>query len=469
MIRAPKPSLKHHHTRGHALRQAAIALLVCAAVTGGPTLTFAQDNLLAASEMSGNIEPAPIVSADSSNGPAVDINPPLPVAEAEADLNAPEPPPSAEISAAPRRFHYALRLTIRGVYDDNINVSHTNRISDFITAIEPGIMVGFGDINERQENYVQFVYAPSIFLYADHDEANAVQHLLHLEGQYHFSRLTVRLSQDVQILDGSNLDIATGTDPVHDRVNVDVGGRTRVNIYTTNLGGSYYLSGKTFLSSQLGAAIYDYSTLLSSQAMFGNLFINYAYSEKLTFGFGGGGGYNFVDEPTPDQTFQQALARFDYNPSGKIKITASGGVEFRESDGNDNTYVSPVFGLGLDYHPFDGSSVRMDLNRRVNNSAVLTGQDYTTTSITASVRQRLLRRFSVGVTGGYENSDYFSVVNGVQSDRNDDYFFIQPAVDVNVTRFWTVGAYYLRRQNSSSLETYSFHDNQVGIRTSLTF
>jgi hypothetical protein len=242
-----------------------------------------------------------------------------------------------------------------------------------------------------------------------------------------------------------------------------------VNIYTTNLGGSYYLTGKTFLSSQVGAAIYDYSTLLSSQALFGNLFINYAYSPKLTFGVGGGGGYNFVEEPTPDQTFQQALARLDYDATGKVKITASGGVEFRESEGSNETYVSPVFGVGMSYQPFDGTSIHVDFNRRIMNSAVLAGEDYTTTSIVLSAQQRLLQRLSLGLTGGYENSDYFSVVDNLQSSRNDNYFFVQPSIDVNVTRFWTVGAYYLRRQNSSSVETFSFNDNQVGLRTSLTF
>lgn len=446
------------------LRIAIATLLVLIGTLTATPRAGAQDVLLATNDAAGNVEPAMLVTEDTS----VDINPPLP--QPEADLNAPEPPPSAEISAVPRRFHYAIRLSIRGVYDDNINVSHTHRISDYTTAIEPALMVGFGDINERQENYVQLVYAPSIFLYAEHDEANAVQHLIHLEGQYHLSRLTLRLSQDVQILDGSNLDIATGTDPVHDRVNVDVGGRTRVNIFTTSLGASYYVSGKTFLSSQVGAAIYDYETLLSSRAVFGNLFINYAYSPKLTVGLGGGGGFNEVDEPTPDQTFQQALVRVDYSPGGKLKFTGSGGVEFRESEGNDDTFVSPVFGVGVQYQPFDGTSVNVDVNRRVMNSAVLAGQDYTTTSVTAALRQRFLRRCTVGVTGGYENSDYFDVVhNNNSSERSDDYFFVQPSVDVNVTRFWTVGAYYLRRQNSSSVETYSFHDNQVGLRTSLTF
>src|SRR6266542_3597847 len=39
-------------------------------------------------------------------------------------------------SGESRRFHYHLQLTVRGVWDDNIFISHTNRVSDYYFAIE---------------------------------------------------------------------------------------------------------------------------------------------------------------------------------------------------------------------------------------------------------------------------------------------------------------------------------------------
>ena len=41
------------------------------------------------------------------------------------------------ISGEPRRFHYGLSLTVRGVWDDNIFLSHTNKVSGYYFAIEP--------------------------------------------------------------------------------------------------------------------------------------------------------------------------------------------------------------------------------------------------------------------------------------------------------------------------------------------
>jgi len=187
-------------------------------------------------------------------------------------------------------------------------------------------------------------------------------------------------------------------------------------------------------------------------------------------GVGSTGGVDFVDNPNPDETFEQANVRASYQATGKIAFNFSGGVEFRQFENNSRSeYISPVFELSATYQPFDGTSVTLAGSRRTFNSGVLAGQDFAGTTITASLRQRLLQRFYVGVSGGYQNSDYFSTVSGVAANRQDNYYFIEPTLDFSITRFWTVGGYYLHRRNDSSFQSFSFDDNQVGIRTGLTF
>ncbi len=85
------------------------------------------------------------------------------------------------------------------------------------------------------------------------------------------------------------------------------------------------------------------------------------------------------------------------------------------------------------------------------------------------LRQRFLQRIFIGLNMGYENDDYFSTANGIDVSRTDNYYYFQSSIDVNVTRFWSIGAYYLHREDSSSLESFRFSDNQVGGRTSLSF
>ena len=380
--------------------------------------------------------------------------------------------PGNEVSAVPKRFQYAFRLNLRGVYDDNIFLTNTNRVDDFYFAIEPGLTLGYGDIVGRDANYIRFDYAPSIFLFADNSDADAIQHLFRLEGRYSFGHLGLSISQDVHLLEGANLGstLSDTTSPVSG-VNLDTGGDTEVNIFTTRANLTYDLTGKTFLSGGLFFTVYDYEDLISSDTISGNLFINYNYSPKLVVGFGGTAGYNWVDSDNPDQSFEQINIRTTYQISGKVSLNASVGVEFRQFEDNlrGEGYISPVYELGATYQPFPGTTLTARGSRRSLNSAVLQAQNYASTNITFGARQRLLRRIYLGLTAGYENSDYYNTVEFVNASRSDNYVFVQPAVDVTLTEFWTAGVYYLHRNNDSSFGSFSFNDNQVGLRTSLSY
>jgi hypothetical protein len=432
--------------------------------------------------------------------PILAVEKPVPAPVDDVALNGPPPvesyalPPAPSeggkgiygagtgITSAPKRFQWGVRLTIRGVYDDNILLSHFDRISDWYVAIEPAITIGFGDIVARQDNYIRLDYAPSIFVYIDHSDDDAMQHLIRLEGQYRLGRLTLGLSQDVQILHGSHLDTSTldaSAIAVAGSINAGVNGRTHVDIYRTNVGATYDLSDKTFLSSEFHYVVNDFNTLISSDEIYGNLFFNYKFSPKLAFGLGAGGGFNTVDIG-PDSTFEQGLARVQYQLTGKISLNASAGVEVRQfdnNDDNDNNHgsrgdrVSPVYEIGAVYQPFDGTVITLRGSSRVLNSAIVAEADYLATNVLVGVRQRLLQRVYLGFTAGYEHADYFPTVNGVDGNasRDDDYFLIEPAVDVMVTRWFTVGAYYLYRTNDSAIARFDYYENQVGMRASFTY
>jgi hypothetical protein len=190
----------------------------------------------------------------------------------------------------------------------------------------------------------------------------------------------------------------------------------------------------------------------------------------MVIGLGGTAGYDRVDAPNPNQNFEQANIRFSYQATGKLDFAAAGGVEFRHFEGDTrDQHVAPVFEIGMNYTPFDGTKISLTANRRVLNSAVLAAQNYSVTNISVGVQQRMLQRFFIGLNGGYENSDYFSTVGTAGPTRKDDYLFIQPSIAAAITRFWTVGAYYLHRVNNSSFDAFDFHDNQVGLRSTLEF
>jgi hypothetical protein len=186
-------------------------------------------------------------------------------------------------------------------------------------------------------------------------------------------------------------------------------------------------------------------------------------------GIGGTFGYTWVDNPSTNQSFEQVNLRLNYQMTAKVNLYASAGVEFRQFDGNRDTYDSPVFEVGATYHPFSGSYFSLAAGRRIYPSGYVSNQDFGATYVAARFQQRLFNRVYFGLGAGYENSDYIATDRDVSATRNDDYWFIEPSVDVLITRWLSAGVYYLHREDSSNEDFFSWEDNQVGVRATLRF
>jgi hypothetical protein len=374
-----------------------------------------------------------------------------------------EGPPSGE----PRRFHYGLLFTVRGVWDDNIFLSHTDKTSDYYFAIEPQLTLGFGDISGRSRSYLRLDYMPSGLLFVDHSDEDAFNQLIHLEGGYSTGRLRLSLIQDVALLQSANLNSFIDTTGLW--ANTDANAPTRINIFNTRAAAEYDLTGKLFLRGELDSYTYFYPNNISDYTVAGGLYIYYRWLPKVSVGVGGTFGYNWVDDPTPNQTFEQVNGRINYEVTAKLGLYASAGAEFRQFDGNRSTYTTPVFEVGLSYYPFDGSTLTLAAGRRIYNSGFEPGQDFTNTYVVGRFQQRLFHRLYFGLGAGYENADYFAAVRNLDASRNDDYWFIEPSLDVLITRWLSAGVYYLHREDNSNVDFFSFDDNQVGVRATVRF
>ena len=366
-----------------------------------------------------------------------------------------------------RRFRYSFGVNVRQVYDDNINISSSNRISDWYTVLSPEIHLGFGD-SAGGFNYLTFDYILSAYFFANHTERNGVEQFIHLAGQHDFGYLVLGLSQDVDIRDGTNLNSLSDQTGV--QANTDVGAASESITFTTNLNWSYDLTGKLFLSGQSSLIFTDYQTetLISSREFSGNVYLNYVYSPKLFIGLGAAGGATSTQGRSGNETFEQMNARANYIASGKVSLSASGGVEFRQLAGGGDS-VSPVYDISGSYHPFENTIITIAGSGRTQSSASLVGQDYTENSISLTLSQRLFSRATAGLAAGYTHSNYLSASTGDSTARTDNYIFIEPTFDINITRYWSAGIYYLYRTDMSTLAFFSFHDNQFGIRSSLIF
>jgi hypothetical protein len=396
-----------------------------------------------------------VMSAPAAGGPYAGFS--------TKDVSLGERPSAGE----PRRFHYALQLTVRGVWDDNIFITHTDQKSDYFFAIEPEITIGVGDIEGRSRSYLRLDYMPSAILFVDHSDQDAFNQLIHLEGGYSTGRLRLNLFEDIALLESANLNSIIDTTGLW--ANLDASAPTRVNIFNTRLTAQYDLTGKVYLQGELDSYIYFYPNHLSDYTVSGGLYVYYNWLPKLSVGIGGTFGYNWVDNPTPNQTFEQVNARLNYQATAKLGVYASAGAEFRQFDGNRSTYTTPVFEVGLTHHPFEGTTINLAAGRRIYNSGFLPNQDFADTYVVGRFQQRLFHRLYFGLGAGYENSDYFAAANNVSAPRNDDYWFIEPSLDVLITRWLSAGVYYLHREDNSNVDFFSFDDNQVGVRATVRF
>src|SRR5437016_8144881 len=115
-------------------------------------------------------------------GQSVEINPTI--SSAVAPLPADDSPTgngliTSQFGENKGPFEYALHLSIRGAYDDNIALTHMHRLDDWFVLVQPSLMLGVGDI-AKHERFLMANYLPNIYRYDDHPEFDSYQHDIRL-------------------------------------------------------------------------------------------------------------------------------------------------------------------------------------------------------------------------------------------------------------------------------------------------
>src|SRR6266478_101689 len=115
------------------------------------------------------------------------------------------------VSPEYRRLQYHLRLDMRGAYDDNIGLSSQDKISDYSIRVDPGLSLGYGDLEPGGANYLHLEYNPDFVFFLDRSEFDAYQHQIVVGAQSVLSRLTLSLSGDIRFLKGFDFNQTLGT------------------------------------------------------------------------------------------------------------------------------------------------------------------------------------------------------------------------------------------------------------------
>ena len=86
--------------------------------------------------------------------------------------------------------------------------------------------------------------------------------------------------------------------------------------------------------------------------------------------------------------------------------------------------------------------------------------------VSAGVRQQLSEHLYAGLNFGYDNTDYVLLGAGTSNNRSDGYFSARVGLDYEFNRHLTGGLFYVRQQDDSNIQSYSYEDNLIGVQLS---
>jgi hypothetical protein len=195
--------------------------------------------------------------------------------------------------------------------------------------------------------------------------------------------------------------------------------------------------------------------------------MDYWLTPKVRLGMGATGGFLDITQ-NPNQTYQQALLRMEYDLNESCAVRGSAGGELREFQGGQGSRFNGVFSLGGTYKPWENTELSVDAYRRDESSLVAIDQNYTITGFSLGIRQTFDEKYTLGLTGGFDHSDYYGTAQGVNANSSYDYFFIRAGIDWQITNRFTAEVFYQYQENQSS-QANAFNNNLTGINLAYHF
>ena len=272
-------------------------------------------------------------------------------------------------------------------------------------------------------------------------------------------------------------------------VNQDISQRTTQTSNIGEIGANYAVDDRLSVNTQFQNLTTTYSDGGGNGDTISqiNSTVAYVLSDKITIGPELVLGVEKPDNSS-DQTFEQGLVAATYQATDKISMSGSGGVEIRQSKGgqgltaNENnqseTSTDPVFALGINYAPFDATSLSLSGYQAIQASSGATSENVTNTGVGFSLNQRFFHRIYTGFTFTYQHSEYRTNLGGqvptgaaavTATGSKQDNFVYRPSIGFAPTLWSSLTVYYQYQENESDGTVAGYHDNQLGVSFSAEF
>ena len=274
-----------------------------------------------------------------------------------------------------------------------------------------------------------------------------------LDGQYRWDRLSVELISRFQVLHDAAYDFIE---------------RERRYVYDDSLRFAYQYSEKTDLLSRFNYDRDDPSVGASNQQYSWENAFDYQVLAKLKLGAGFVVG-QLEAQGSSAETFEEPLARLEYQLSDKVWVMAKAGIDIRERGSYAGDKVTPIFTLEGLWTPDPDTTLSLTGYRQIDASETLIGQDFTETTVKLGFRKRFLKRYFLITDLRYTYADYENVATTTLPERSDNFFVARVGCEYQAAKFLDFSVFYRRQQDKSTWATYSYASNRVYFESKIIF
>ena len=326
-----------------------------------------------------------------------------------------------------------------------------------IQTLAPGLRTDIG-------NHWSLDYTPTLAYYSSPEFQDSLNHNVLLTGSASYQDWTFNLSQVCSLASQFVIQTASQIDEQDYRTVFDAHYLINDTAYldlTFNQGFRFVTQSLTNAQSFTNelAGYGDWSTLA---------WLNRNWGPNLSAGLGIGGGYTSVSAGS-DTVNEQVRGRVIWSITHKMSLTVNGGVEVLQFlDSTAPVLISPVFGGTLIYQPSQQTSVSLSAERDVLPS-YFANQQSEVTLLSASVRQRLLGRFYLTLSGGYDITTFTSSASGVSGNPDLNSTFFRAELSIPVLKRGTASMFYAYSTASSAQPGLSYASNQAGFSLGYRF
>jgi hypothetical protein len=259
---------------------------------------------------------------------------------------------------------------------------------------------------------------------------------------------------------------------------IETGAQTEQESYSTAINASYQFNTKISLDMGLSQNFNNIGNGGNPANQLGNLenskawstmeWLNYEFWPRLNAGIGAGGGYVNVDSG-PDQAFEQVSGRVNWRATDKTSFQISAGFEDSQAlIAGASDIISPTFSASIQYQPFEQTKLSLNASRATGVSYFV-GQNTESTSLTAGLNQRLLRKFYLGLSGEYSTTDYLASTSGASTGRTDESYSFNASLSRSLSKRATASVSYSYSNSRSSDSRFTFTSNQISVQVGYQF